>query len=111
MACKVLFALAMNADYKNEVRTTVYDRKLIAEHLNASVPEGSKKTSEDSIRYLITQLCDSGFLVKKATGLHILNPKFFTKNNWVTTRETQEDFELRVRYSRNGGRTVEVNFN
>lgn len=107
MESKVLFALAMSCNYENEVRGTKHDRQIIADFLNEGREDG-QKTSAESVRFCIGGLIKAGFLAKKATGLYILNPDYFSRKSWVRTRETKATFEMHVRYSPESGREMKI---
>lgn len=105
MNSKVLFAVAMSADYNNEVRATLADRQRIADNLNHNA---SSKTTAESVRVSIHQLCKAGFMTKKATGLYVLSPFFFTKTDWLGTVSKRKEFQMLIRYSEEQGRTISV---
>lgn len=107
MEAKVLFALAMMADFDNEVRASKYDREKIAELLNKGLEEG-KGTTAESVRFCIGGLVKARFLAKKATGLYILNPDYFSRKSWAKTRETKSTFEMHIRYSPENGRQTKI---
>jgi hypothetical protein len=105
MNSKVLFAIAMSTDYNNEVRAALTDRQRIADSLNA---EGEGKTTAESVRVSIHQLCKAGFMTKKATGLYVLSPFFFTRTDWLGTVMKRKEFQMLIRYSEEQGRTISV---
>jgi hypothetical protein len=105
MNSKVLFAIAMSTDYNNEVRAALADRQRIADSLNA---EGEGKTTAESVRVSIHQLCKAGFMTKKATGLYVLSPFFFTRTDWLGTVMKRKEFQMLIRYSEEQGRTISV---
>lgn len=97
---KVLLAMAMNADYNNEVHTSKSHRDLMAEYLNSS---------ENSIQVTIYKLEKKGLIVKRCTGLYMLDPTWFTKQNWSKTKDLKKEFiKLTITYSEKNGREVEV---
>jgi len=101
----VLFAIAMSTDYNNEVRTTLADRQRMADSLNA---DGDGKTTAESVRVSIHQLCKAGFMTKKATGLYVLSPFFFTRTDWLGTVMKRKEFQMMIKYSADSGREISV---
>jgi len=110
MAAKVLFMLAINANYDNEVMTAKSHREAFAEAINKSAEEGQRKTSAESIRFVIGQLCEKDFIRKKSTGLHVLNPSYFARKSFKDVIDMQRSFSLHLKYSSENGREAIVNF-
>jgi len=79
MEAKVLLLLLHNVEKNNEVRTGKYYREVIADAINFHAEEGQRKTSPESIRFTIANLCKKNFLTKLSTGFHKLNPSIFFK--------------------------------
>ena len=97
---QVLLHLAMNADYRNEVQTNKSQRDKMAKDLNSS---------ENSIQVTIYKLEKRNLIAKRCTGLYMLDPTWFTKNNWSKTKELKKDFiKMTITYSKANGRVVEV---
>lgn len=95
---KVLHALACLVDYQGNVFLNPIRREKIAvEHgINAR-----------TVQNIVSSLCATDLLVRITQNQYTLSPYYFAKGEWASVLEQRNAFSIKLRYSKEQGRTVE----
>lgn len=57
---------------------------------------------ENVIKNQLTALCKSGAVKRLGRSEYEINPNYFAKGDWPEIRKRQNDFEMRITYTKNG---------
>jgi len=93
----VLYQLARRIDYEGFISLTPAARERVAKACDINVR---------TMNNYLTQLSKSGILRHSGRGEYEMNPNLFAKGDWKDIAKRRQDFELTVRYSANGKKTI-----
>lgn len=94
----VLHQLVRKLDYEGFISLTPASRERIAKACQIGVPTMSN---------YITQLCKAGILKHAGRGEFEMNPHLFAKGDWKDIAKRRQAFELSIKYSEDGTRTLQ----
>lgn len=94
---RLLLELVGRMGFTGEISLNATSRKRIAERCGMT---------SGAFRNALSSLCQKEFLIRVATNEFEANPIYFAKGQWATIEQRRKDFELRVRYGKDGKRTV-----
>ena len=57
---------------------------------------------ERVVKNQITKLCKTNVIKRIGTGEYEMNPNYFAKGDWIDIRKRQNDFEMKIKYTKNG---------
>ena len=93
----LLYSLIKIMSYDGNIRITKTTKDRICEQLGIK---------DGTIRKALCHYCEKGIFKRLGTGEYEANPNYFAKGDWVDIRKRQNDFELKIKYTKNGKREI-----
>lgn len=93
----LLYALVGKIDFEGIISLNASSRKRLAKNCGLS---------DGAFRNGISALCKKEILRRVAANEYEVNPHYFAKGEWRQINQRRKDFELRIRYTQDGGREV-----
>ena len=86
----ITYELLRLVNYNNEIIVNSAVKRQIAEKIDKKF---------NTVNQYITKLVHYDILIRKDTGIYILNPLFYGKGKWQDILKLREDLELNIIYS------------
>jgi hypothetical protein len=95
----LIYALIKRVGYNNQIIINSSVKRQIADDIDKSF---------NTINQYITKLVKYKIILRKDTGIYVLNPVFYGKGSWTDIVELRESLEINITY-KEGNYTISTN--